>query len=166
MKLKYKIGGVILILVSVFLYGRCGGPSKIIPGPLPTDNVARITVDPSKHHIRIEQPNKKPVDTFLPDRLSTFEVKKNGFVKVSSAQWGLEHHFFFGVQQSNVFRIAAGLDGFYWKKLDLGLGVADKIGNYTPVVFLKASYLVYDNLQLGLTFDNMQYVGGSLTLRI
>lgn len=166
MKLRYKVGGGVALLLSVFLYGRCGRAKPIVAGPLPPDDIVRITVDPDKHHIRIEQPNQKPIDSFLPDRPSTFEVKKDGKVKISSAQWGLEHHFFFGVTMSDFFRPAAGVDGFYWQKLDLGLGVADRIGSYTPVVFAKASYLVYDNLQLGLTYDNLRHVGVGLTVRI
>lgn len=165
-KLRYKIVTIIVTLLSVFLYGRCSRPKPIVTSPLPKDVLVRITVDPDKHHVRIEQPTKKTIDTFLPDRQSTFEVKTDGTVKVSSSQWGLEHHFFFGVFMSDEFRLGAGIDGFYWKKLDLGVGVACQVGNHTPVIYGKVSYLVYNSVQLGITYDNMQHVGGSLTIRI
>lgn len=166
LKLRYKIGSGAVLLLTVFLYGRCSKTKPINSNPLPQDDLVRITIDPDKHHVRIEQPKKKTIDTFLPDRQSTFEVKTDGTVKVSVSQWGFEHHFFFGVTGSDAFRLTGGLDLFYWKKGDIGVGVAGKVGNYTPVVFGKISYLVYNNVQLGLTYDNMQHIGGSLTLRI
>ncbi len=167
-KRHYKgfLAGAGIIGLMLYVRGCTKAQEEIKNSPLPPNVVARITVDPTRHHLRIQQRSGKPVDTFLSDHPSTFEITSSGQVKVSSPQFGFEHKFFFGLTVSDNLRVGAGLDGFYFKKLDLGLGVADRVGSYTPVVFVKASYLVYDNLQLGITFDNMQHVGAALTLRI
>jgi len=168
-KLRYKLLAFMSVLAAVFLWGRCGrSASQNPPQPsvLPKDTVVRVTTDPSKNHVRIEQQGQKTLDMFLPDRPSTFEVKTDGTVRVSSAQYGFERKLFFGVFASEHLRIGAGIDLMYWKKLDLGIGLASQIGNYPPVVFAQVSYVVYDNLRLGLTVDNRQRIGGSLSVRI
>lgn len=158
--------GVGIAAFGLYVRSCTRAQMEIKNSPLPVDVVARITVDPDHHHLHIQQRVGKPIDTYLPDRPSTFDIRNDGKVMVASAQWGFEHRFFFGIGMSENFRIAAGMDGFYWKKLDLGLGLADRVGSYTPVVFAKMSYCVYDNLQLGITFDNLQHPGVLLTLRI
>lgn len=161
----FSIGAGVIAL-CFYVRSCTKAQEEIKNSPLPVDVVARITVDPDHHHLHIQQRVGKPIDTYLPDRQSTFDVRSDGKVKVSSPQWGLEHKFFFGVGMSDHFRIAAGIDGIYFKRFDLGLGVADRIGNYTPVIFVKTSYCLYDNLQLGVTYDNMRRVGMSFTVRI
>lgn len=161
----FLIGSGVLAL-CLYVRSCTKAQEEIKHSPLAEHVLTRITVDPEHHHLRIQSRVGKPIDTFLPDHSSTFEVSDTGAVKITSAQWGFEHHFFFGVTMSDFFRPAAGVDLFYFKKLDLGIGVADRIGNYTPVIFAKGSYLIYDNLQLGLTYDNMRHIGAALTVRI
>lgn len=112
----------------------------------------KIVVNPDKHTLDIITANK--VDhLFLPDRPSSIEINKNGTINVTSKQWGTELHAFIGLQASDAFRVAAGADLFYYKKLDLGLGVAGEIGNHTPIAFTGISYTVWGNLRAGMTFD-------------
>ncbi len=158
--------GIGMLALMLHVHSCTKAQEEIKNSPLPVDTIARITVDPEHHHLRVQQRVGKPIDTYLPDRPSTFEIKTTGEIKVSSAQWGLEHRFFFGAFVSEAFRIGAGIDCFYWNKLDLGVGVADRIGNYTPVVFAKVGYIVYSNAQVSLTYDNLGHVGAGISLRI
>lgn len=158
--------GAAIVAFGLYVRGCTKAQMEIKNSPLPVDIVARISADPGNHHLHIQPRVGKAIDTYLPDRPSTFDVHSDGKVTVSSAQWGFEHRFFFGVGMSDHFRLAAGMDGLYLKRFDLGLGLADRIGNYTPVVFAKASYCVYHDIQLGMTYDNLQHIGLNLTLRI
>lgn len=169
MKLRYKIALVVTVLAGVFLWGRRSKTSShTVPKPatvLPKNDTEQIIVDPVHHSLVIVKPSGKRVLT-LPDRQSTIDIRTDGTVNVTSLQWGLEHGFFFGVQGSDAFRIAAGMDGFYYKKLDLGIGLADQIGGHAPIIFAKLSYNFYDNMQVGVTYGNDRLIGGSITVRL
>jgi len=168
MRLRYKIGLVVAVLGAVFCLGRCqrssaGRPSA--PAVLPPQDLEQIRVNPDTHQLIIQ--TAKGIQTVtLPDRTSTIDVLKNGMVKVTSPQMGLEHHMFAGAVLSDHARIGVGMDAFYWKKLDLGLGIADQIGSYTPVAFAKATYNIKGNLQVGLVYQSNKYVGGIVAVRI
>lgn len=160
------LSGCGVLLLCLHVHSCTKSQMEIKNSPLPKEDLVRITVEPDKHYLRIEQRAGRPIDAYLPDRPSTFEIRENGSVKITSAQYGFEHKFFGGVQISNVFRVGVGMDAWYWKRLDIGFGVAGQIGNHPPVVFLKTSYVVYNNIQVGVTFDNTQQIGALLTLRI
>ena len=169
MKLRYKIGLIALVLGSVFALGRCGGRSTdhkaILPAVLPVNDSEQITVDPSTHQLIVLRPGKRIVET-LPDRPSTIDIHKDGQVIVTSKQIGLEHHMFVGILGADHVRIGAGLDAFYYKKLDLGIGMADQVGMYTPIAFAKATYNIKGNMQVGIVYQSNQYIGGILSVRV
>jgi hypothetical protein len=168
LKLRYQVGIIIFTLAVVFLCGRCGkiavrNPHQ--PIALPNNETERITVDPDSHTITIQTPNGIRTET-LPDRKSIFDVSNNGTVKVTSAQMGFEHHPFIGWQVSNQGRLCVGADLWYFKKLDLGIGVASKLGEGTPVALAKLSYNFWSNCQMALTYDTGAHIGGMLSVRI
>ncbi len=166
-RVKYLIGVLIASLTGfVFLRG-CDKKidNKTESTVLAPGIVEKLIVNPDTHKLTVVTEHATQ-DLFLPDRPSSIEINQKGLVTVTSRQFGTELKPFFGATVSNEFRLAVGLDGFYYKKLDIGFGIADKVGNYTPVVFLKASYLVWSNAQVGITFDNKQHVGLALTVRI
>ena len=169
MKLRYKIALVLAALAGVFLWGRRSKTrGSVVPKPaavLPSNDAEQITVDPSTHQLVILRPGKRIVET-LPDRASTIDIRKDGQVVVTSKQLGLEHHVFIGVLGSDHLRVGVGMDAFYYKKLDLGIGIADQIGAYTPVVFAKATYNIKGNLQLGLVYQSNKYIGGIVSVRV
>jgi hypothetical protein len=170
LKLRYKVGLIFAILGTTFGLGRCKrnaayGPKSSIPTVLPANDAEQITVDPSTHQLIILRPGKRIVET-LPDRPSTIDIRKDGTVIVTSKQLGFEHHVFLGVLGSDHLRIGAGMDGFYWKKLDVGLGIADQVGMYPPIAFVKATYNIKGNLQAGLVYQSNKYIGGILAVRL
>ena len=169
MRLRTKIGLVVGVLITTFLFGRCqrqtSGPNKAVVTTLPIGDSEQITVDPSTHQLIILRPGKKIVET-LPDRPSTIDILKNGTVNVTSKQFGFEHRLFVGVQGSDHLRLAAGMDGWYFKKLDLGLGIADQVGPYLPIVFGQVSYNIWSNCRVGLAYGTDRYIGATLTVRI
>ncbi len=166
---KKEVGFVVLVLgvVGFAVMRGCDRrtDTKTESTVLAPGMVEKIIVNPDSHKLTVVTENHTQ-ELFLPDRPSSIEISQKGIVTVTSRQFGTELKPFFGAAISNEFRLAAGIDGFYYKKLDIGLGVADKVGNYTPVVFIKVSYLVWSNAQMGLTFDNKQHIGVSLTVRI
>lgn len=132
---------------------------------LPPQDTEQITVDPSSHKLTIKTKTGYKTVT-LPDHVSTIDVHKDGTVQVTSPQFGLEHHMFVGLVGSDHIRLGAGADLFYWKKLDLGVGVADQVGMYTPIVFAKLTYNIKGNMQAGLVYGSNQYIGGVLAVRL
>ncbi len=170
MRLRFKAVLVLVILGITFCLGRCkrtetSGPKPTVPTVLPADDKEQIIVDPVHHALIIVKPTGNTTLT-LPDHQSTIDIRKDGTVQVTSPQWGWEHRLFFGVQGSNAFRLAAGMDAGYFKKLDLGLGVADAIGAKTPIAFAKLSYCFYDNMQIGITYGTDRIIGGAVTVRL
>lgn len=159
--------GLVLLALYLFMRIRYGKPS-VATAPvtvLPKEDKEQILIDPVKHTLIIVKPTGNETLT-LPDHPSTVDIRKDGTVKITSPQWGLERRFFFGAQGSSAFRLAAGLDGAYFKKLDVGIGVANAIGAKTPIVFGKLSYNFYDNMQIGITYGTDRLIGGAITVRL
>lgn len=170
MKLRSKIFLILVVLGTAYGLGRrkrlaISGPNVVVPAVLPQNDIEQIRVNPDTHQLIITTAKGTQMVT-LPDRTSTIDVLKNGSVKVTSPQLGLEHHLFMGVLGSDHTRIGVGLDGFYYKKLDLGLGIADQVGTYTPIAFVKATYNIKGNMQVGIVYQSNQYVGGIIAVRV
>ncbi len=172
-RLRFKIAlAVTAILgVLVWLSGYRHGANHTLPrGPnpstvLPVNVTERITVDPEHHTISIQTPTGIHTET-LPDRKSTIDLDKNGKLKVTSSQFGLEHHVFFGLGMSDNLRLTAGVDGVYYKKLDLGIGLGMQIGEHSPIVLAKLSYNVLGNMQLGVMYGSNKSLGAILSVRV
>ena len=168
MRLRYKVLTTAIVLGGVFLWGRCGKNGRNVaptPNVLPKNDTEQIKVNPGSHTLTIITPSGQKTVT-LPDRTSTIDVLKSGQVKITSPQFGFEHHVFLGFQASDRGRLTAGMDGWYFKKLDLGVGVADSFGAYAPIIYAKASYNVWRSVQAGLTYDNLGHPGLALTIRL
>lgn len=170
MRLRYKIGLVLAVLGATFGLGRCkrtaiSGPKLSTPAVLPAGDIEQLRVNPETHQLIIITSRGTQTVT-LPDRTSTIDVLKNGSVKVTSPQIGLEHHIFVGMLGSDHLRVGAGMDGFHFKKLDIGIGIADQVGAYTPIAFAKATYNIRGNMQVGVVYQSNQYVGGILAVRL
>ncbi len=170
MRLRYKLGLVLVVLGVTFGLGRCkrtetNGPKSSAPAVLPVNDIEQIRVDPSTHQLIILT-NKGTQTVTLPDRISTIDVHKDGTVQVTSPQFGFEHHLFIGLVGSEHVRLGVGVDGLYWKKLDVGIGIADQMGAYTPIAFAKVTWNIKGNLQAGLVYQSNNYIGGILSVRI
>jgi hypothetical protein len=91
-------------------------------------------------------------------RNPTVEIGKNGSVKVDAHTWGFEASPFMGLAYAlHGGVILGGVDVFYFKRLDLGLGLAI---NPTLLqgsgLFIGVGYQVYDNMSMGVGLDNHQ----------
>ncbi len=167
------IGIVALVLFGLVLYFRVryGRPAGFLGGSAPTvavlpkEDKEQFIIDPVKHSLIIVKPTGNQTLS-LPDRRSVIDLRKDGTVQVTSPQWGWEHRFFLGGHVSDTFRIAAGMDGFYFKKLDIGAGVASRMGAYTPIVFAQVSYNVWSNCRIGIAYGSDRLIGGTLTVRL
>jgi hypothetical protein len=168
MKLRYKILGVAVLLSTVFLFGRCNRTPAAVTRPtvLPNNDKEQIIVNPSNDTLEILQSGQKPQILTLPDTLTTVDIHKDGSVKVTSPQFGLEHHLFVAGLASNKLRLGVGVDGLYYKRLDLGIGIADQFGEHTPIVFAKLTYTVKGNIQAGLEYGTDRYIGGIVSVRL
>jgi len=166
MKLRYKLGIIVTALLAAFLYGRCAKPKTTGPGILPKDDKEQIIVDPDHNSLIIRRPMKPDQHLTLPDRPSTFDIKNDGTVKVTSAQMGWEEHPFIGGMISDQFRFAAGSDLFFYKKLDLGLGIGINRFGGSFVGLAKVSYNVWSNTQISMTYDTGKHIGAMLSVRI
>lgn len=165
---EYLLAGLFVAVLALFFVARgCDKriDRKTVDTTLPVGTIEKLVINPNTHKLTVITPGKEET-LFLPDRPSSIEINKNGTVNVTSKQFGTELKPFIGFQVSNMFRLAFGLDLMYYKKLDLGLGVADKVGNYTPVGFVALSYNVYSNSQIGLTYDSSSHIGVAVTVRL
>jgi hypothetical protein len=161
------IGVLIALLLGAYVY-MSNHIHDVIVGKqtlLPPQDTEQITVDPSSHKLTIKTKTGYKILT-LPDRVSTIDVHKDGTVNVTSPQLGFQHHMFLGVVGSDHIRLGAGADLFYWKKLDFGVGMADQVGMYAPIVFAKLTYNIKGNMQAGLVYGSNQYIGGVLAVRL
>lgn len=166
LRLRYKILAVMSVLIGVFLYGRCNGLRSVVPHTvLPVNDREQIIVNPGSHQLIIVKPTGNETLT-LPDHPSVIDVHKDGTVSVMSPQYGWEHKAFFGLHASDKLRLAIGMDGYYFKKLDFGIGLATQLGPYTPIAFGQVSYTFYDNCRVGAAYGTNRYIGGTLTVRI
>lgn len=166
-RLRYKVFAVLSVLLSVFLFGRyykkpltTSGSAAILK---PTDK-EEILINPVKHTITVVTASGIKTET-LPERESEIDIGKDNNVKITASQFGFEHSPFVYAGFSNHFRYGAGLDALYFKKLDLGIGLAGSAGTST-VVFAQLSYNVFDNVRLGITLDHQEHIGVGISLRI
>jgi hypothetical protein len=167
---KYKLFAGLLVLIGVFMYGRCGrsGPKPVIKPILPVNDSAQITVNPSNHTVTVQTTSGSHT-TFLPDGPSLIDVEHNGIVKVTAKQFGLERHVFGGIGYGDDLRIIVGADLLYFRRFDLGLGLTVPLTNSMTVYRVRAlaaaSYTVFDNTRLTLGIDNQKVVNGFVTVR-
>lgn len=165
-RLYWLILGLILALFAFFWMRGCDRriDRNTASTVLSPNVVEKIIVNPTTHKLSIVT-HEGQKDVFLPDRPSSIEIDKKGSVSVTSRQFGTEIKPFVGFQFSDTARIAFGADLLYYKKLDLGLGVTGRPGNYAPVGFVKLAYTVWSNTQVGVTFDTGSKIGGIICLR-
>jgi len=146
---------------------------------LKPDERGKIIVDPVKHKIttitRNPDGTEKVKETYLPDRPSVITEDKNGKVKVVTQKFGTEVRPYLGVGGAldGTPRVHAGSDLWYYKKLDLGVGLDFNAGVFSSIadfrdtrISANASYNVYSNTSLALSFDNHKVVGFFVKVRL
>jgi hypothetical protein len=164
-KLRYKLLAGAIALAVAFGFGRCGHKSPTVPSALPPSDKEQIVVDPRNHTLVIKRLTGTTV-THLPDRQSVIDIRKDGTTTVTASQFGLECVPFVGLGYSDNVRISLGLDGLYWKALDLGAGIGITPSGTNPRVFISLGYNVKDNLRVAFTVDHTKQPGIMLSLRI
>lgn len=146
---------------------------------LKPDERGKIIVDPVNHKITTITRNPdgsiKTTETYLPDRPSTITEDKNGKVTIVTRKFGTEIRPYLGMGGAldGTPRVHVGSDLWYWHKLDLGAGIDFNAGAFGAVskfndtrVNVNASYNVYSNTSLGLSFDNRKTVGLFIKVRL
>lgn len=165
-------GLLALILLGLYLYLRVryGRPRTLnVPAVssavLPKDDREQIIVDPVRHNLIIVRPTGNETIS-LPDRPTTIDIKKDNTVRVIAPQWGYEHRAFAGLYASDRLRVAGGVDGLYFKRFDLGAGIASSVDRLSVVGFGVLSYNFYSNCRVGITYGTDRRVGAVITVRI
>lgn len=161
MRLRNKIGLVIGVLVAVFSLGRCRraphSPKVSATAVLPKADKEQVIVDPFHHTIHIITQQGIEQMT-LPDHSSKIDVLKDGSVKITASQFGVELRPYLGVGFTlRSGTVMYGTDLLYWKKLDLGVGLSIPPGQIRDAgIFLGVSYNIYSNTSIVLGIDNRQ----------
>jgi len=118
---------------------------------------AKVIVDPLKHSLTVITPGHvKTVN--LPNRPSSIVLLTGDGLKVVAPAFGPEIRPWLGaVWSPDGGKVLGGLDLFYWRLLDLGLGVAinPKYVQDTRI-FIGASYVVWANTSVVLAIDNQK----------
>jgi hypothetical protein len=115
----------------------------------------KIIINPLHRTITIVKPgHTKTLD--LPDRPTSIELMKNDGLRIVSPQYGVEARPFVGVGYNlRSGLVSIGTDVFYYKKLDLGLGLAvDPVKLQDTSIFFGMSCFVYSNTSVGIGLDN------------
>jgi hypothetical protein len=134
---------------------------------LQPNQAEKIVVNPENHTIEIITP-KKTTTTYLPDRPTQIIENKDGTITVIVHKFGSEVKPYIGLGGSfdGTPRVHAGVDVFYFHRLDLGVGV-----NTNPVELkdvranLSLSYNFYSNTSVAVSIDNQRVPGLFLKLR-
>ncbi len=174
----------LIVLVALVSWKGCrmlqkkqdSAATSTVLGP---DERGKIIVDPTKHKITTVTRNpdgtEKIKDTYLPDRPSVITEDKNGKVKVVTQKFGTEVRPYLGVGGAldGTPRVHAGSDLWYYKKLDLGVGLDFNAGVFSSIadfrdtrISANASYNVWSNTSLALSFDNRKVVGLFVKVRL
>lgn len=169
---KYTVlaGLLGLLLLGLYLFVRAHLGSKLTNEltsarvALPQADSEQLLINPRDHTITIKQAGKTRTVS-LPDKQTTIDVLKDGQVVVTAPQYGLEFRPFVGLGYSDDARFALGVDGFYWKKLDLGGGLQMNFHLAQPRAFLSLSYTLIDNLRVSATIDHKKQPGIFVSLR-
>src|ERR1035437_4197169 len=163
-RLRYRIGAAVAVLLGIFLYGRYGKSKPVVPNVLPPGDTGQITVDPIHHSLIVVGPHGTHTIN-LPDHPSVIDIHPDGTTKVTASQYGFQVRPFAGAYYSDALLFGGGVDLGYWMKLDLGIGLAGGASAHT-VAFAQLTYCIWDNVGASLTYDHMGHIGGGITVRL
>jgi hypothetical protein len=160
MRLKNKVltGAIILAVTLGLAFGlyKCQRQRDIsIGNPILGPNVKeKIILNPLRHSIVIITTEGIKATT-LPDRPSSIEIYKDGKVKTIIPQWGYEAVPFIGIGWSGQLNDYVGIDGFYWKRLDVGTAFSfDRDLKVKSIGFpFVLSYAVWHNTRLSVGYE-------------
>jgi hypothetical protein len=115
-----------------------------------------VIINPIHRSITIVRPDGKTHTVDLPDRPSRISLLKGDGFKVSAPQWGTEvRPFLIGAYDLKGGKLGLGVDGFYWKRLDIGAGaLVNPSFVQDTSVFIGVSCFVYSNTSVMLGIDN------------
>ena len=149
---------VTLGIVALFLKFRSCDRQKDVNNETTTlapNESEKIIVDPVRHKITVV--TREHVKTLtLPDRPSSISLLKHDGVKINSPQFGTEIRPFLGAAYTlEGGKLVGGVEVFYWKSLDAGLGISvnPKLVQDTRCVF-NIAYMIYSNSSIFLGLDN------------
>lgn len=130
-------------------------PGTTIQTQLAPDETEKVIIDPHKHTLTVITPTKIKTMT-LPNRPSSVALIKNDGLRIVSPQWGWEASPFLGVGTTiGDTYILAGLDGYYFKRLDFGGGLSVNPHDLLDTrLFISASMFIYSNTSVGVGLDN------------
>lgn len=132
----------------------------------PTDK-EQVLIDPTRHTMTTIT-HSGTSQTTLPDRPSTVTIDNDGKVTLNTPQFGYEERPFVGYGFANKYRMAAGCDLLYWKRLDIGPAITFEPYHVfeTMRIAVLVSYNVWSNTRVGVAVDHFGQVGGFITVRL
>lgn len=126
MKLRYKIGLSLGLLLSVFLLGRCRNKKATISQILPAKDKEVVSYNENRHIVTVTTPAST---TTTYSRNPTVEIRKDGTVKVNANAWGLEFNPILGVGYQDTRRFYLGVNHFYFHQFDVFTAVGLPMDN-------------------------------------
>ena len=165
MRLRYKIGAVLGVLLSVFLWGRCSRRPIIPSGPLAPNVTEKVTV--KNGTVTIQTPSRTKSISGI--REGSLTIMKDGTSKLDVKTNGWEHEVGMnGFINADGGALGLDLRVYYYKKVDImsGLGYAPRtrrldawIGlGYTP----QTSWISNTTIFVGYSVHNNPIAGISV----
>ena len=166
---RYLIVFGLLVMGAGWLYMR-GCDKRVDTNTSSTTlspNVAeKLIVNPANHTLTIVKSSGGSQTIFLPDRPSSIEVGKDNKVQVTVRAYGTEAAPFIGFAYSDQARLALGVSGLYYKRLDLGAALFPSVsGRFSVRAGVMVSYNLYSNSSLFLGVTNTLNPIGGLSLK-
>lgn len=148
--------GIVVALGLAFGLYKCQRKRDVgISNPVLGPNIKeKIIVNPLRHSLVIITAEGTKATT-LPDRPSSIEILKDGKVVVHAPQWGWEAVPFIGIGWGGQLNDYIGVDGFYWKRMDVGTAFSfDRDLKIKALGFpLVLSYAVWHNTRLSIGYE-------------
>ena len=173
---KFAILGAV-ILLGLFGFKACRKVAKtqdkqVTSTVLTPDQKEKIVVDPTKHTITITTKKADGTDqtttTYLPDRPTSVTEDNNGKITIVDHKYGAEFRPYLGIGGAldGTPRVHVGSDLFYFRKMDLGLGIDDNPAHLKDLRGnLNLSYNFYSNTSIAISYDNHKTAGLFLKVR-
>ena len=173
-----------LILLGLFGFKSCVKLQKkqdkqASSTVLTPDQREKVIVNPETHTIEIvtkkADGTTTTTDTYLPDRPTSITEDNNGKITIVDHKFGVEKRPYVGVGGAldGTPRVHAGMDFWYFHKLDFGAGldfnagVLGQVSKFSDTrLDVNASYNVWSNTSLALSVDNHKTVGLFLKVRL
>lgn len=168
-RFRFKLGLLLALMAISYSKGCSKGQEQAeLKNPLPVglgpDDAGIALINPLRHEITFVTP-KGVTKRFLPDTPSKLTLKKDGTVTITISEYGFQMRPFVGGAILEKPLITAGLDLFYYKRINLGVGAATDGVAKNTVAIMHVNYNIWRSISPGIVIDSRKNIGLDLSIK-